>query len=278
MAIWPRPSVSLVRVLNSVLFSSASLVPAYVKIGIFHAAASLPTSITELEQAKRIRQLVISILANPKVMLWAAMWENVPPDICAQRRHKSACASDQSDQSLRCPHEETLHPWLSKTCPVKILIRLRECAVWSESSLSVYARRYMECLWRSCRYIWRFGSYVYDVSALMSMTFRLLCPVGGQQFITKTCLFKYTENFTTKKWTFSDEKKIWYFHISAQNIDCGYSLEPPRRGGSNEYPRSMFWAERRGGSNEYPQSMFWAEIRKLMYTPVNPSFTILTWV
>ena len=28
--------------------------------------------------------------------------------------------------------------------------------------------------------------------------------------------------------------------ISAQNIDFGYSLEPPRRGGSNEYPQSMF--------------------------------------
>ena len=28
------------------------------------------------------------------------------------------------------------------------------------------------------------------------------------------------------------------FYISAQNIDCGYSLEPPRRGGSNE--QSMF--------------------------------------
>ena len=25
-------------------------------------------------------------------------------------------------------------------------------------------------------------------------------------------------------------------HISAQNIDSGYSLEPPRRGGSNAYP------------------------------------------
>ena len=48
-------------------------------------------------------------------------------------------------------------------------------------------------------------------------------------------------------------KKTDIFHISAQ-IDCGYSLEPPRR----------------GGSNEYPQSIFWAEIRKLMYTPVNP--------
>ena len=29
-------------------------------------------------------------------------------------------------------------------------------------------------------------------------------------------------------------------HISAQNIDCGYSLEPPRRGGSNEYLQFMF--------------------------------------
>ena len=43
--------------------------------------------------------------------------------------------------------------------------------------------------------------------------------------------------------------KLWFtgvhinFLISAQNIDCGYSLEPPRRGGSNEYPQSMFWAE-----------------------------------
>ena len=48
------------------------------------------------------------------------------------------------------------------------------------------------------------------------------------------------------------------FHTRAQNIDCGYSLEPPRR----------------GGSNEYPQIMFWAEIRKIMHTPVNPSCTI----
>ena len=30
------------------------------------------------------------------------------------------------------------------------------------------------------------------------------------------------------------------FHISAQNIDCGYSLEPPRQGGSNEYHNLCF--------------------------------------
>ena len=41
-----------------------------------------------------------------------------------------------------------------------------------------------------------------------------------------------------KKWKFSD-KNPDIFHISAQNIDCGCSLEPPRRGGSNEYPQSM---------------------------------------
>ena len=32
---------------------------------------------------------------------------------------------------------------------------------------------------------------------------------------------------------FSD-KNSDIFHISAQNIDCGYLLEPPRQGGSNE--------------------------------------------
>ena len=77
------------------------------------------------------------------------------------------------------------------------------------------------------------------------------------QCITKTRLFKYTENLTTKNEIFQ-MKNSDIFHISAQNIDCGYSLEPPRR----------------GGSNEYPQSMFLEEIRKIMYIPVNPSFTI----
>ena len=40
------------------------------------------------------------------------------------------------------------------------------------------------------------------------------------------------ENFQTKN--------SGSFHIPAQNIDCGYSFEPPRRGVSKEYPQSMF--------------------------------------
>ena len=68
--------------------------------------------------------------------------------------------------------------------------------------------------------------------------------------ITKTCLFKYNENFTSKTEKFQI-KKSDIFLISAQNIDCGYSLEPPRRGGSNGYPQSMF-LNRNKKNNAYP--------------------------
>ena len=61
-----------------------------------------------------------------------------------------------------------------------------------------------------------------------------------QPDITKTRLFKYIENFTIKKGKFSDKKKSDVFHISVQNIDCEYSLEPPWRCSSNEYPQFMF--------------------------------------
>ena len=49
------------------------------------------------------------------------------------------------------------------------------------------------------------------------------------------------------------------FLIFAQNIDCGYTLQPPRR----------------GGSKGYQQSMFWSKNKKNRYTPAYPSFTKL---
>ena len=57
---------------------------------------------------------------------------------------------------------------------------------------------------------------------------QICCGIMG------TRLFKYIENFTTKNWKFSD-KNSDIFHISAQNIDCGYSLELPCIGCSNQY-------------------------------------------
>ena len=59
--------------------------------------------------------------------------------------------------------------------------------------------------------------------------------------ITKTCLFNsdtLEPHLYTVKLGFTGVYII--FLISAQNIDCGYSLEPPPRGGSNEYPQFMF--------------------------------------
>ena len=49
-----------------------------------------------------------------------------------------AYTSAQSDQSFRYPHEGLFHRWLSEMRPVKILIRLHDCAGWSESSLGAH--------------------------------------------------------------------------------------------------------------------------------------------
>ena len=65
--------------------------------------------------------------------------------------------------------------------------------------------------------------------------------------ITKTCLYNFAPppplkpHFYIVKLGFTGVYII--FLISAQNIDYWYSLEPPRRSGSNENPQSMFWAE-----------------------------------
>ena len=77
--------------------------------------------------------------------------------------------------------------------------------------------------------------------------------MNAKKNITKTSLNKYTEHFTTKKCKFSD-KNSDSFLISAQNLDFGYSFEAVLTSIHN------LW--------------FLAEVRKLMYTHVNPSFTI----
>ena len=79
------------------------------------------------------------------------------------------------------------------------------------------------------------------------MIFRLYCVAN------KTDKYIYTQHYENmpiqiyKKFHFQTEnfliKNNDIFYISTQNIGCGYSLEPPWRGGSNEYPQFMFWAE-----------------------------------
>ena len=68
---------------------------------------------------------------------------------------------------------------------------------------------------------------------------------------------QYTEIFSAVKIEKFKRKFLDIFLIFAQNIDYGYKLEPPRRGGSNEYPHSMFWSKN----------------KKTRFTTVYPSFT-----
>ena len=77
-------------------------------------------------------------------------------------------------------------------------------------------------------------------------------------YITKTCPMQYTVIFKVVKYENLQQKIFDIFLIFAQNIDCGYTLEPPRR----------------GGSNEYRQSMFWSKNKKNRYTLAYPSFAI----
>ena len=69
---------------------------------------------------------------------------------------------------------------------------------------------------------------------------RSLIRVFVVHAITKTYLYNFDPlkpHFYIVKLGFTGVYII--FLIAAQNIDCGYSLEPPHRGGSNEYPQSM---------------------------------------
>ena len=88
------------------------------------------------------------------------------------------------------------------------------------------------------------SNWVSEVKSFAHLYLRNILPGRQRDFITKTCLYNFDPlelPFYIVKLGFTGVYII--FLISAQNIDCGYSLKPPRRGGSNEYPQSMFWAE-----------------------------------
>ena len=76
------------------------------------------------------------------------------------------------------------------------------------------------------------------VGALVSQS---VCITVGA--ITKTCLNNLDPlkpNFYIVKLGFTGVGYALFFLFLLKSIDCGYSLEPPRRGSSTEYPYSMF--------------------------------------
>ena len=101
----------------------------------------------------------------------------------------------------------------------------------------------------------------HSMDFLLPPFFPVFCPVCwfigmwwvmSSTVITKTSLFKYTETFTTKKWKFSD-KNSDIFHINIKH---------------------RLGVLREAVLTSTHKLCFSAEIRKIMYTPVNPNFTI----
>ena len=88
-----------------------------------------------------------------------------------------------------------------------------------------------------------------------TLEMEFLTDQAGQYALRKHANSNMLKTLQPKKENFH-LKNSDIFHISAQNIDCGYMLEPPQR-----VPTIYV-------------SMFFSKIRKIMYTPVNPSFTI----
>ena len=75
---------------------------------------------------------------------------------------------------------------------------------------------------------------------------------------------QYTEIFLALKIENFQLKKFDIFlFFFAQNIDCGYTLEPPRQSGSNEYPQSMFWSKNKNKRTNGPVN---AHLRSAAYT------------
>ena len=124
------------------------------------------------------------------------------------------------------------------------------------------------------------------------------CHSGRPSRIVGIFILISRENFLLS-WVEHESTIMLFYNLWAWNkseLDCIYlfigvsvMLTKPDAGFANtEYIDQIAqkvmpsvcpfcYLQSRGGSNEYQQSMFWAKIRKRMYTPVNPSFTISKW-
>ena len=83
---------------------------------------------------------------------------------------------------------------------------------------------------------------IHTVQTHKNVTLRKLAHANKNVTLRKLAHAIYRNFFGCKNQNFH-RKNVDIFLIFAQNIYCGYTLEPPHRGGSNEYPQSMFWSK-----------------------------------
>ena len=69
----------------------------------------------------------------------------------------------------------------------------------------------------------------------------------------KTCPFNIQRFLKLQKFKIFSRKKNCYFSYFCSKYRLCVHVKPPRQGGSNEYPQSMFWSKIR--KNGIPHSM-----------------------
>ena len=137
------------------------------------------------------------------------MDEKIPYTTCGQRRPRSACAFAQAYLGLRYPLTESGHIVVYVDEQRIFQIRVHGCAIGVPAiEIRLYILTSLNC--------------------------------GGIKPLQKHAYSNIQEISPPKTENFQIKNSDIFFHISAQKHRLWDSLEPPRRGGSNEYPQSMF--------------------------------------
>ena len=84
------------------------------------------------------------------------------------------------------------------------------CGIWSEPTLFAQACQSLLGLFRGFVKQYDIGNFGIIFTSSPEAPHQDMWVLSRRASITKTCLFKHIENFTTKIWQFLDEK-FWYF-------------------------------------------------------------------
>ena len=161
--------------------------------------------------------------------------------------------------------QHTTKPTIRLVRPAKTQSSLRMRAVWSESSLIALAFNNYQTIQRvinenPCHtgrmymlicLCWSHRSYYRFCRALA----QIIDYTTGQDTLNRSYAMFYKEGSSVQKHAYWNIlkilqsktenfqiKKIRNFLYFCSKQRFGYSLEPPRRGGSNECPQSIFWS------------------------------------
>ena len=161
-------------------------------------------------------------------------WQNMRMDIIRYMR-KVSSTHLLSIELFNCIRWLYLH-----TTKAQFILWVRAC--WFEPVLSTYTRMH-DFRWRgsnigdrTLQQLTRRKVYPQYSQYLSSWRNKLAIHTGVSTGSLREHAYLNILKFLPPKNENFQMKNSDNFNISAQNIDCGYSLEPPRRGGSNEYP------------------------------------------